>query len=67
MIYSCSAKRKDIFLLYGQQLRKSEYETCIDIESYILTQARIISLSIQANYSSLGKNVGFYINAGFIF
>ena len=24
-------------------------------------------VSIQANYSSLGKNVGFYINAGFIF
>ena len=24
-------------------------------------------VSIQANYSSLGKNVGFYINAGFVF
>jgi NTE family protein len=24
-------------------------------------------VSIQANYSSLGKNVGFYINAGFLF
>ena len=24
-------------------------------------------VSIQANYSNLGKNVGFYINAGFVF
>ena len=24
-------------------------------------------VSIQANYSSLGKNVGFYINSGFVF
>ena len=29
-------------LVYMMQIRKSEYKSCIDIESYILTQARII-------------------------
>ena len=32
-------------LVYMMQIRKSEYKSCIDIESYILTQARIISLN----------------------
>ena len=34
-----------LFYLFFINQRKSEYESCIDIESYILTQARIISLN----------------------
>ena len=42
-------------LVYMMQIRKSEYKSCIDIESYILTQARIISLNAyRTQYEIIG-------------
>ena len=44
-----------LFYLFFINQRKSEYESCIDIESYILTQARIISLNAyRTQYKIIG-------------
>ena len=48
-----------LFYLFFINQRKSEYETCIDIESYILTQARIISLNAyRTQYEIIGCSQG---------